>query len=137
MKFKGKTVIVDYTSSSDTVKLTLEDLEQADEGLISNTKNGKIEISRHKPSVEEIRLSINKNYIVIMSDKPIDNRTDCDVKVDRISIEKGLGLVTYYMSSNDDDDESVSTEMKLTLPIDFDIDIKLRDKYYIYWEKTN
>ena len=136
MKFKGKTVIVDYTNSSDTVKLTLEDLEQADEGLISNTKNGRIEISRHKPSVEEIRLSINKNYIVIMSDKPIDNRTDCDVKVDRISIEKGLGLVTYYMSSNDDD-ESVSTEMKLTLPIDFDIDIKLRDKYYIYWEKTN
>jgi len=137
MKFKGKTVIVDYTSSCDKVSLTLEDLEQADEGLISNTKNGRIEISRHNPSVEEIRLSINKNYIVIMSDKPIDNRTDCDVKVDRISIEKGLGLVTYYMSSNDDDDESVSTEMKLTLPIDFDIDIKLRDKYYIYWEKTN
>lgn len=136
MKFKGKTVIVDYTHSCDTVKLTLEDLEQADEGLISNTKNGKIEISRHKPSLEEIRLSINKNYMVFMSDKPIVNRTDCDVKVDRISIEKGLGLVTYYMSS-DDDDEGVSTEMKLILPVDFDIDIKLRDKYYIYWEKTN
>lgn len=137
MKFKGKTVIVDYTDSCDTVKLTLEDLEQADEGLISNTKNGKIEISRHKPSVEEIRLGINKNYIVFMSDKPIDNRTDCDVKVDRISIEKGLGLVTYYMSNDNDSEEGVSTEMKLTLPVDFDIDIKLRDKYYIYWEKTN
>jgi hypothetical protein len=135
MKFKGKTVIVDYTSSCDTVKLTLEDLEQADEGLISNTKNGKIEISRYKPSLEEIRLGINKNYIVSMSDKPIDNRTDCDVKVDRISIEKGLGLVTYYMSS--DGEQSVTTEMKLTLPVDFDIDIKLRDTYYIYWEKTN
>lgn len=136
MKFKGKTVIVDYTNSCNTVKLTLEDLEQADEGLISNTKNGRIEISRHKPSVEEIRLSINKNYMVFMSDKPIDNRSDCDVKVDRISIEKGLDLVTYYMSS-DDNYEGVSTEMKLTLPVDFDIDIKLRDKYYIYWEKTN
>ena len=137
MKFQGQTVLVDYTDSCDTVKLTLEDLEQADEGLISNTKNGKIEISRHKPSVEEIRLSINKNYIVFMSDKPIDNRTDCDVKVDRISIEKGLGLVTYYMSNDNDSEEGVSTEMKLTLPVDFDIDIKLRDKYYIYWEKTN
>lgn len=138
MKFKGKTVVVEYTNSRDIVELILEDLEQADEGLISNTKNGKIEISRHKPSLEEIRLSINKNYIVFMSDKPIDNRTDCDVKVDRISIEKGLGLVTYYMSSDDNDYEGVvSTEMKLTLPVDFDIDIKLRDKYYIYWEKTN
>jgi hypothetical protein len=135
MKFKGKTVIVDYTSSCDKVSLTLEDLEQADEGLISNTKNGKIEISRYKPSLEEIRLGINKNYMVFMSDKPIDNRSDCDVKVDRISIEKGLGLVTYYMSS--DGEQSVTTEMKLTLPVDFDIDIKLRDKYYIYWEKTN
>ena len=37
MKFKGKTVIVDYTDSCDTVKLTLEDLEQADEGLISKS----------------------------------------------------------------------------------------------------
>lgn len=72
-----------------------------------------------------------------MSDKPIDNRTDCDVKVDRISIEKGLGLVTYYMSNDNASEEGVSTEMKLTLPVDFDIDIKLRDKYYIYWEKTN
>jgi hypothetical protein len=135
MKFKGKTVIVDYTSSCDKVSLTLEDLEQADEGLISNTKNGKIEISRYKPSLEEIRLGINKNYMVFMSDKPIDNRSDCDVKVDRISIEKGLGLVTYYMSS--DGEQSVTTEMKLTLPVDFDIDIKLRDTYYIYWEKTN
>ena len=31
----------------------------------------------------------------------------------------------------------VSSNKNGVYRVDFDIDIKLRDKYYIYWEKTN
>ena len=124
MKFKGKSIRV---SHQDNLQLLVEDIEQVDGGLVSDTRNGKIEIVKTKPLPEEIGLKICKDYIITIREP---NAEEPVLHVSRMELDKGLDLITYTLKNLD-------TTVTLSLPKDFETDFALEKGYYIYWEETN
>lgn len=129
MKFKGSSTLVSYVD--DKLEFTVDIIEEVDGGLVSDTKNGRITIKKSCPSTTEKGLKICKNYIITITPEGSKDFKNT-VYVTKMSLEKGLELITYTLSG-----KNIGFTLELTLPKTFETDFKLNDAYYIHWEETN
>ena len=95
MKFKGSSTFVSYVD--DKLEFTVDIIEEVDGGLVSDTKNGRITIKKSCPSTTEKELRICKNYIITIAPEESKDFKNT-VYVTKMSLEKGLELITYTLS---------------------------------------